>query len=185
MPLMHTPALDSTFKAPPFTGLAGVDGKTYGLDDVRGPAGLMVMFICNHCPYVQAVADRLAPTATALERLGVGVVAIMPNDTGAYPDDSFDNMRTFARARNFTFPYVWDSTQQVAKAYGAVCTPDFFGFDAGLNLVYRGRLDSAGKGPQTADTIPELVNAMAEVVAGRGAPQPQVPSMGCSIKWAD
>ena len=162
--------------------LKGVDGKTYTLADVRGSKGTLVTFICNHCPYVRAVIGRLVKEANALQDIGVGTIAIMPNDTQAYPEDSFDNMQRFARQHGFAFPYVIDETQEVARAYGAQCTPDFFGFNANDELQYRGRLDSA----RTSNAPPErreLFEAMAQVAAtGRGLPQ-QTASMGCSIKW--
>jgi hypothetical protein len=141
------------------------------------------MFICNHCPYVKGITDRLASTCQKLQELGIGVAAIMANDTESYPEDSFENMKLFATKHNFTFPYLIDETQEVAKAYGAVCTPDFFGFNADRRLEYRGRLDSAGKEPANADTVPELLDAL-RIIAETGAgPAKQTPSMGCSIKW--
>lgn len=182
MALMETPSVNTSFKAPDFS-LKGVDGQTYSLADVRGEKGTLVMFICNHCPYVKGITDRLASTMEDLQQSGIGVIAIMANDTANYPADSFDNMKVFAQENGFTFPYVIDETQQVAKAYDAVCTPDFFGFDADLNLQYRGRLDSSGKNPAAGDTVPELKNAMLEVAAGKPISHPQTPSMGCSIKW--
>jgi len=182
MALMETPFANAQFKAPDFS-LQGIDGKTYTLADVRGEKGTLVMFICNHCPYVKGITDRLASTMAELQQNGIGVVAIMSNDTQAYPADSFDNMKLFAKENGFTFPYVIDETQQAAKAYGAVCTPDFFGFDAGLQLQYRGWLDSSGKNPTAPTTVPELKNAMLEIAAGKPISAPQVPSMGCSIKW--
>jgi peroxiredoxin len=142
MALTQTPICNFGWKAPDFK-LKGVDGKTYSLKDVRGPKGTLVVFICNHCPYVRAIADRLAAEARALQSLGIGVVAIMPNDVASYPEDSFDNMKTFAKKHDFTFPYVIDETQEVARAYDAVCTPDFFGFNARDELQYRGRLDES------------------------------------------
>ena len=182
MALMETPLANTSFKAPDFS-LKGVDGKTYSLADVKGEKGTLVMFICNHCPYVKGITDRLASTMEALQQNGIGVIAIMANDTENYPADSFDNMKAFAKENGFTFPYVIDETQAVAKVYDAVCTPDFFGFDADLNLRYRGRLDSSGKNPAAQDTVPELKNAMLEVASGEAISHPQTPSMGCSIKW--
>ena len=162
--------------------LKGVDGKFHALADVRGPKGTLVAFICNHCPYVRAVIGRLVQEANALEDIGVGTIAIMPNDTGAYPEDSFDNMQRFARQHGFTFPYVIDETQEIARAYGAHCTPDFFGFNADDELQYRGRLDSARMGNAPPERR-ELFEAMAQVATtGRGPPE-QTASMGCSIKW--
>jgi peroxiredoxin len=151
--------------------LKGVDGKTYTLADVRGPKGTLVTFICNHCPYVRAVIGRLVKEANALQDIGVGTIAIMPNDSQAYPEDSFDNMQRFARQHGFAFPYVIDETQDVARAYGAQCTPDFFGFNANDELQYRGRLDSARMNNAPPERR-ELFEAMAQVAAtGRGPPE--------------
>ena len=162
--------------------LEGVDGKTYALADVRGPKGTLVAFICNHCPYVKAIAGRFVEEAEALQALGIGTIAIMPNDTLAYPADSFDNMKAFARQHGFTFPYVIDETQEVARAYGAVCTPDFFGFNARDELQYRGRLDASRTTlvPGARRDLYEAMKLVAET--GRG-PAEQLLSVGCSIKW--
>ena len=162
--------------------LPGTDGRRHTLDSVRGPHGLVVMFICNHCPYVKAVIDRIARDMRELAALGVGSVAIMSNDPAAYDEDSFANMKVVAARHGFGFPYVLDETQDVAKAYGAVCTPDFFGFDRDLKLVYRGRLDASGRSPNP-DAPRELFPAMAAVARGEPAPATQHPSIGCSIKW--
>jgi peroxiredoxin len=164
--------------------LKGTDDRMHGLADVRGPNGTLVAFICNHCPYVRAVIGRLVDEAKALRALGIGTVAIMPNDTAAYPADSFENMQAFARQHGFTFPYVIDETQEVARGYGALCTPDFFGFNAKDELQYRGRLDASRK-----DLVPgarrDLYLAMKEIAeTGRG-PSEQIPSAGCSIKWRE
>jgi peroxiredoxin len=162
--------------------LKGVDGKSYTLADVRGAKGTLVVFICNHCPYVKASIDRIVDEAKALEELGIGTIAIMPNDTAAYREDSFDNMKTFAAAHRFTLPYVIDETQEVARAYDARCTPDFFGFNANDELQYRGRLDASRTTP-VPGARRDLFEAMKEVAqTGRG-PAEQLPSMGCSIKW--
>lgn len=164
--------------------LRGVDGKIYTLADVRGPRGTLVTFICNHCPYVRAVIDRLVEEAKALQAIGVGTIAIMPNDTQSYPEDSFDNMKRFAREHRFIFPYVIDETQEVARAYDAKCTPDFFGFNADDELQYRGRLDASRTNP-VPGARRELFEAMTQVAqTGRG-PLEQIASMGCSIKWRD
>lgn len=162
--------------------LPGVDGKTYRLGDVRGDKGTLVAFICNHCPYVQAVIGRIVDEAKALQRIGIGTIAISSNDPVGFPEDSFDNMKVFAQRHGFTFPFVFDESQQVARAYGALCTPDFFGFNAKDELQYRGRLDASRK-----DLVPgarrELYQAMRLIAeTGRG-PAEQIPSMGCSIKW--
>jgi hypothetical protein len=141
------------------------------------------MFICNHCPYVKGITDRLSQTMANLQDLGIGVVAISSNDTSQFPEDSFDNMKTFAAANHFNFPYLFDESQEIARAYDAVCTPDFFGFDKDMGLQYRGRLDSSGKNPATAETIPDLLNAMRLVAETGKGPKEQIASMGCSIKW--
>jgi peroxiredoxin len=179
---VEQPLCDFGWKARDFA-LKSIDGKTYRLADARGPKGLLVMFICNHCPYVRAIIDRLVRDAAALQEKGVGVIAIMPNDTAAYPDDSFENMKAFARTHGFTFPYVIDETQGVARAYGAVCTPDFFGFNAALELQYRGRLDASRKEPAPAGAKRELYEAMLGVAATGRGPKEQHASMGCSVKW--
>jgi peroxiredoxin len=168
-------------KAVPFD-LPGTDGRRHTLDSVRGPRGTVVMFICNHCPYVRAVAEKIARDMDELAAHGVGSVAIMSNDTADYPEDSFANMKVFAERNGFTFPYVIDETQEVARAYGAVCTPDFFGYDRNLELVYRGRLDSSGRSSDP-DAPRELFAAMTAVARGAKAPQVQHASVGCSIKW--
>jgi peroxiredoxin len=164
--------------------LKGIDGKTYTLADVRGKKGTLVAFICNHCPYVRAVISRLVAEADALAELGIGTIAIMPNDTATYREDSFDNMKSFAARHGFSFPYVIDETQKVAKAYGAQCTPDFFGFNAADELQYRGRLD-ASRTSLVPNARRDLFEAMMQVAeTGRG-PEDQLPCMGCSIKWKD
>jgi peroxiredoxin len=168
--------------APDFT-LPGVDGRTWSRDEARGSNGLLVMFICNHCPYVQAVVDRIVRDARDLQALGVGCLAISANDVTAYPEDSFDHMKAFAARHGFPFPYLYDESQQVARAYGAVCTPDFFGFDRDLRLQYRGRLDSSGRQPAAPDVRRELYEAMKQIAATGHGPQQQTPSIGCSIKW--
>jgi peroxiredoxin len=177
----ETPVCDFGKPAPAFA-LPGVDGRTHTLESARGPNGLLVMFICNHCPYVKAVLDRILRDARELETHGVNSIAIMANDPTDYPEDSFDNMKRIARDLEFPFPYVLDETQEVAKAYGAVCTPDFFGYNKDLELQYRGRLDESRKEP-VAGARRDLFEAMKQVAeTGRG-PRDQVPSMGCSIKW--
>lgn len=158
-------------------------GKNFRLDDLRGENGTVVAFICNHCPYVIAVADRIAAAAETLVGEGVSTVAVMSNDWGAYPQDAPDRMSDFAARYGFGFPYLIDESQDVARAYGAVCTPDFFGFDRDLKLVYRGRLDASGRVPGLSDARRELVDAMSAAAAGRPVPEPQHPSQGCSIKW--
>lgn len=165
--------------------LPGTDGGQHSLQSCRGPKGLVVMFISNHCPYVKAIRPKLVRDCRELAELGVHAVAIMPNDTERYPDDSMDNMRRIAQAFEFPFPYLLDESQEVARAYGAVCTPDFFGYNAGLELQYRGRLDAAAADPDAWDEPRELYEAMRQVAeTGRG-PEHQTPSMGCSIKWRE
>ncbi len=162
--------------------LQGIDGRTYSLAEVRGPKGALVVFICNHCPYVKASISRIVSEANALREIGIGTIAIMPNDTDGYPDDSFENMKAFATRHEFTFPYVIDATQDVARAYEAQCTPDFFGFNARDELQYRGRLDASRMTP-LPNARRDLFEAMKQIVeTGYGPPQ-QFPSMGCSIKW--
>jgi peroxiredoxin len=181
MALAKTNVCGFGWKARDFA-LKGVDGKTYSLADVRGPKGTLVVFICNHCPYVKARIDRIVAEAKALREIGIGTIAIMPNDTEAYSEDSFDNMKAFAAKHGFTFPYVIDETQEVARTYGAQCTPDFFGFNGHDELQYRGRLD-ASRMTAVANARRDLFEAMKQIAeTGRG-PTEQVPSMGCSIKW--
>jgi peroxiredoxin len=162
--------------------LTGVDGRTWSLADVRGEKGTLVAFICNHCPYVRAVIGRVVDEARALREIGIGTIAIMPNDTRTYAEDSFDNMKAFAARHGFTFPYVIDETQEVARAYAAQCTPDFFGFNAADELQYRGRLD-ASRTTLVPGARRELYEAMKQVAETGQGPAGQMPSMGCSIKW--
>ncbi|MBN8912814.1 MAG: thioredoxin family protein [Rhizobiales bacterium] len=179
-----TPICDFGWKAPDFR-LPATDGRTYALDELKGPNGILVMFICNHCPYVQAILDRLVRDTKELAALGIASVAISSNDATTYPEDSFPRMKETAAARGFPFPYLYDESQDVARRYGAVCTPDFFGFNRDLGLQYRGRLDESGRDPGPAGAPRELFEAMRMVAeTGRG-PEKQVPSMGCSIKWKD
>ena len=162
--------------------LPAVDGKTYSLADVRGPKGTLAVFICNHCPYVKASIGRIVAEAEALRAIGVGTIAIMPNDTETYAEDSFDNMKAFAARHGFSFPYAIDETQDVARAYDAQCTPDFFGFNARDELQYRGRLDASRMTP-VANARRDLFEAMKQVAETGLGPKEQLPSMGCSIKW--
>jgi peroxiredoxin len=179
---METPICDFGWKAPDFA-LPATDGKTYSLKDVAGPNGLLVMFICNHCPYVKAVIDRIVRDVAELKTLGIGAIAIMSNDATEYPEDSFDNMRLLAEKLGFSMPYVLDASQDIAKTYGAVCTPDFFGFNRNLELQYRGRLDASRKETAPADVRRDLFEAMKQVAETQQGPVEQIPSMGCSIKW--
>lgn len=178
---LHTPAVELGWQAAAFD-LPGTDGKRHTLESVRGRNGTVVMFICNHCPYVKAVVDKIVRDMGELAAQGIGSVAIMSNDPADYPEDSFANMKTFAAQHRFAFPYVIDETQEVAREYGAVCTPDFFGFDRDLRLAYRGRLDASGRSSDP-DARRELYEAMLEVARSGKAPATQNPSVGCSIKW--
>jgi len=178
--MLNSPALG--VKAPDFA-LPATDGKTYRLADVAGEKGTVVVFICNHCPYVKAVAPRMVADAKTLAAEGIGFVAISSNDAASYPADSFDNMKAFAEKHGFPFPYLYDESQDVARAYEAVCTPDFFGLDASGSIAYRGRLDEGRKNEPPPGARRELVEAMRTIArTGRG-PAEQFPSVGCSIKW--
>jgi peroxiredoxin len=168
--------------APKFR-LPATDGRAYALKDVAGAKGTVIVFICNHCPYVKAVIGRLVADARALIGEGVGFAAICSNDAAGYPEDSFPRMAEFARKHDFPFPYLHDETQEAARAYGAVCTPDFFAFDRDLKLRYRGRLDEGRTTPPPPNARRELLEAMRAIAAGGEAPANQVPSIGCSIKW--
>jgi peroxiredoxin len=180
---METPVCDFGKPAIDFA-LSGVDGKTWTLADCRGDKGLLVMFICNHCPYVKSVRERIVRDARELKALGINAVAIMANDPTDYPEDSFENMQAVAREFDFGFPYLLDETQEIAKAYGAVCTPDFFGYNADLQLQYRGRLDASRK-EAAPDARRDLFEAMKQVAETGHGPAEQIPSMGCSIKWKE
>ncbi|MCB1378300.1 MAG: thioredoxin family protein [Alphaproteobacteria bacterium] len=175
------PICDFGWKAPDFS-LKGVDGRTHSLTELAGPKGTLVAFICNHCPYVKSIIGRLVRDAEDLKTLGIHTAAICSNDAETYPEDGFDGMVAFARQHGLTFPYLQDESQSVAHAYGAVCTPDFFGFNAELELQYRGRLDASRK-ELIPDARRDLFEAMRQVAeTGRG-PAEQIASMGCSIKW--
>ncbi len=165
--------------------LAGVDGKSWTLAECAGEKGLLVMFICNHCPYVKAIRERLVRDCAELKAQGINSVAIMSNDPALYKEDSFANMKQVADEFAFPFPYLWDETQQVAKDYGAVCTPDFFGYNAELKLQYRGRLDASRKETAATDARRDLFAAMSQVAETAQGPRQQIPSIGCSIKWKD
>ncbi|BCX82417.1 hypothetical protein MIT9_P2003 [Methylomarinovum caldicuralii] len=181
MALMKTPLCEFGKPCPDFA-LPGVDGRVWTRDQCKGPNGLLVMFICNHCPYVKAILDILIEDCREISRHGVGCVAINPNDTERYPEDSFDNMKRIAAEKQFPFPYLLDETQEVARAFGAICTPDFFGYNAELQLQYRGRLIEGGKDP-VPGARHELLEAMKQIAATGRGPEVQYPSMGCSIKW--
>lgn len=183
MAALTPPVCDFDTPAPDFS-LPATDGRTYGLADVHGPNGTLILFICNHCPFVLAIMDKIVRDAAALQGHGIGVAAICSNDARAYPEDGFDNMVRMARDRGFTFPYLHDEDQSVARAYGAVCTPDFFGYNANGGLQYRGRLDASRAAPGPDDLPRELYNAMVQVAETGKGPAEQIPSIGCSIKWS-
>jgi len=180
--MAQPPICNVGWKAPSFT-LLGTDGTTYSLARLRGRRGTLVMFICNHCPYVQAVVDRIVRDARELAPLGVTSIAICSNDAETYPEDSFENMRAFAHQHAIPFPYFHDESQDVARAYGAVCTPEFFGFNTRLELQYRGRLDESRMEPTRTGARRELFDAMNLIAETGSGPPDQVPSVGCSIKW--
>ena len=175
-------ALDIGDKAPDFQ-LPATDGADRALGDVAGERGTVIAFICNHCPYVLAVVDRIEREAEALRAEGIGFAAICANDAETYPADSFENMKVFAREHGLSFPYLRDETQEVARAYDAACTPEFYGFDRDLVLRYRGRLDASGRQPAAPDTRRELYEAMLAIAETGEAPDEQHAAMGCSIKW--
>ena len=183
MPALQPPVCEFGWKARDFS-LKGVDGRTYSLKDVRGPKGTLVVFICNHCPFVRAIIDRFVEEAKTLKAMGIGVIAIMPNDTKLSPGDSYAAMKDFAGEHGFPFPYVIDETQQVARAYEAVCTPDFFGFNGKDELQYRGRLDESRMEP-VKGARRELYEAMKLVADTGHGPKDQIASIGCSIKWRE
>ena len=179
----QSPECDAGWQAPAFE-LPGVDGKNHRLSDLRGPKGTLIMFICNHCPYVVAVLDRIIRDARELRDHGVTSVAIMSNDPRAYAEDSFENMQRIAAEKEFPFPYLLDESQAVAKAYEAACTPDFFGFNFDLELQYRGRLDES-RTSAVAGARRDLFEAMTEIARSGTGPADQIASIGCSIKWRE
>ena len=182
MVLMETPVCNFGQKAIDFA-LPDVDGRTWALQNCVGENGTLVMFICNHCPYVKAIQERLVWDMNTLKAIGINSVAIMSNDQNDYPEDSTKNMKRIANQFDYPFPYLIDESQEVARQYGAICTPDFFGYNASLELQYRGRLDAGGKQATAADTPGELVKAMRQIGTTGKGPSKQIPSMGCSIKW--
>ena len=184
MALMTPPVCDFGTRAPDFN-LRGVDGEKWTLEKCRGENGTLVMFICNHCPYVKAIQSLLVRDTLELLDHGVSSVAIMSNDTDSFPEDSFVNMQKVARDLKYPFPYLIDDTQEVAKAYGAVCTPDFFGYNHALELQYRGRLDETTPSISKADSSRDLFEAMKQIAQSTRGPKHQISSMGCSIKWRD
>lgn len=163
--------------------LPATDGQVVTLSDIKGPRGTLVMFICNHCPYVQSVIDRITRDARDLQGAGIGVVAISANDVEEYPQDGPEHMAAEAARHGFTFPYLYDETQDTARAFGAACTPDFFGYNAAGELQYRGRLDASGRSAGPADARRELYEAMLQIAQTGQGPHDQIASMGCSIKW--
>ncbi len=178
---LQPPLCNFGWKARDFD-LPGIDGKRYNLASARGKNGLLVMFICNHCPYVKSIRERLVRDTLELQQHGINSIAIMSNDVAEYAEDSFENMKLVAEQYRYPFPYVLDESQQVAKDYGAVCTPDFFGFNADMELQYRGRLDASRK-ELVQDAPRDLYSAMLQVAKTGQGPQEQFASMGCSIKW--
>lgn len=174
---------DELGKVAPEFALPATDGNSHSLSDVAGKNGTVVVFICNHCPYVRAVIDRLVVDANTLMDEGIGFASISSNDATSIPADSFDKMKVFAKEHNFTFPYLYDESQDVARAYGALCTPDFFGISANGRVEYRGRLDEGRREPPPAGAKRELVEAMRSVAKTGKGPIDQIPSVGCSMKW--
>ena len=182
MALTKTPICDFGKKADHFE-LKSTDNKIISLEDIKGERGTLIMFICNHCPYVKAVIKEVVKDCKELEKIGVKSLAIMSNDTKNYPDDSYENMILFAKEHQFNFPYVIDETQEIAKEYGAVCTPDFFGYNKNLELQYRGRMRELKELKPIQEGKSDLLSAM-ELIAETGeGPKKQIPSMGCNIKW--
>lgn len=182
MAARETPLCDFGKSAPDFK-LLGVDGRWRTLADCRGRKATLIMFICNHCPYVKASIGRIVAVCNELAPLGMQAVAIMPNDVESYLDDSYENMQVFAQAHKFPFPYLYDETQETARAYGAVCTPDFFGYNARLELQYRGRLDESRPSLPKPDAKRELFEAMKQIIETGEGPREQFASVGCSVKW--
>ena len=172
-----TPICNFGWEAPAFL-LPATDGKSYALKDIRGPSGTLVMFICNHCPYVKSVLDRIVRDARDLQDLGIGVAAISANDAETYPQDSFENMKKLANEQDFPFPYLYDETQKTALAYEAMCTPDFFGFNSYQELQYRGRLDASGRIAGPAELRRDLYEAMKQIAETGHGPKDQIASIG-------
>ena len=181
MPI-QTPICDFGKKAIPFE-LKSTDNKTMSLNDIKGENGTLIMFICNHCPYVKAITKELVEDCNKLKKIGINSVAICSNDFVNYPEDSFDNMIKFSTDNQFSFPYLHDDTQEVAKSYDAVCTPDFFGYNKNLELQYRGRLRELKNFVPVKDGESDLLKSMKQIAETGNGPQNQIPSAGCSIKW--
>lgn len=180
---MRTPKVETGWKAPDFK-LKGTDEKFYSLNNVKGENGLVVAFICNHCPFVRNIMDDIINDAKELKQHGIGFIGIMANDTHNYPQDGFPNMQRLVEKKNLPFPYVIDETQETAKAYGAVCTPDFFGFNKDLELQYRGRLNASTTIPVPSSKR-DLFEAMVQIAETGKGPEEQSSSVGCSIKWKE
>ena len=180
--LTQTPICDFGKKAIPFK-LKSTEGKIISLEELKGENGILVMFICNHCPYVKAITKDIVEDCNELKKIGINSVAISSNDSTNYPEDSFDNMIKFAKKNNFSFPYLIDETQEIAKAYDAVCTPDFFGYNKDLELQYRGRSRELKNLVPVRDGKSDLYKAMKQIAETGNGPKNQIPSAGCSIKW--
>ncbi len=181
MALTITPEVELGSNCPDFS-LPAIDGKTYALKDFSVGSPLVIMFICNHCPYVQAIEDRLIQLGTDLKKINVPVIAICSNDAESHPEDSFENLQKRSLEKNYSFHYLYDESQQVARTFGAVCTPDFFVYDNNHKLAYRGRLDDSWKDASKV-TQRELFDAVLNLKDNKPINNPQTPSMGCSIKW--
>ena len=179
---IETPICDFGKKAPDFK-LKSTDNKILSLNDIKGENGTLIMFICNHCPYVKAVTKEIVEDCTELQKFGINAVAICANDAENYPEDSFENMVEFAKKNKFNFPYLNDETQEIAKNYGAVCTPDFFGYNKNLELQYRGRLRELKNLVPVKEGHSDLLKAMKQIAETGNGPENQIPSAGCSIKW--
>ena len=182
MTLTETPVCNFGEKAKDFN-LLSTENKKISLNDIKGENGTLIMFICNHCPYVKAIIKDIAQDVKFLKNIGINSAAIMSNDVNNYPEDSFENMVSFSKLHNFTFPYMIDDTQKVAREYGAVCTPDFFGYNKKLELQYRGRIRELKNLKPVAKGDSDLKTAMKLVATSGKGPTEQVPSMGCNIKW--
>ena len=179
---IETPICDFGKKAPDFK-LKSTDNKILSLNDIKGENGTLIMFICNHCPYVKAITKEIVEDCTELHKFGINAVAICANDAENYPEDSFENMIEFAKKNQFNFPYLSDETQEIAKTYGAVCTPDFFGYNKNLELQYRGRLRELKNLVPVREGDSDLFKAMKQIAETNKGPENQTPSAGCSIKW--
>jgi len=179
---LSTPVCNFGEKAHDFS-LKNVDGKKWSLNDCKGEKGLLVMFLCNHCPYVQAILEKLVVEMSVLEKKGIGCVAINPNDYISFPEDSYENMVKIAKKFGFSFPYLFDETQEIAKKYDSICTPDFFGYNSELKLQYRGRFDDRGMKAAINPNASDLFTAMFQIARTGKGPEKQYSSVGCSIKW--